>query len=174
MIAIDDFHYDTARLLLDAGASPYVSAWLGGTEVYIAADISSVSLRLGPAPPAAIETTALDVIKRLLDAGVNLNPNPQLTMHRPDCGGDGRFVDDLLTTGVTPLLRAAIAHDAEAGSALLARDALGDLPNAMGVTPLMGAAGVGVSGRDRRDGLDGESQPRVIATLDVLIAAVPT
>ena len=40
------------------------------------------------------------MIKRLLDAGVN--PNPQLNMHRPGRGGNsGRFVDDLLTTGVT-------------------------------------------------------------------------
>jgi ankyrin repeat protein len=110
------------------------------------------------------------VIKRLLDAGAN--PNPQLNMHRPGRGGNsGRFVDDLLTTGVTPLLRAAMGHDVEAVRALLAHGALVDLPNVMGVTPLMGAAGVGVSGRDRRVGLDGDIQTRVIATLDVLIAA---
>ena len=170
MIAIDNFHYDTARLLLDSGANPHVSDWYGRTALYIAADMSSFSFRLGAAPPAPSETTALDVIKRLLDAGAN--PNPQLNMHRPGRGGNsGRFVDDLLTTGVTPLLRAAMGHDVEAVRALLAHGALVDLPNVMGVTPLMGAAGVGVSGRDRRVGLDGDIQTRVIATLDVLIAA---
>ncbi len=80
MIAIDNFHYDTARLLLDSGANPHVCDWYGRTALYIAADMSSFSFRLGAAPPAS-ETTALDVIKRLLDAGVN--PNPQLNMHRP-------------------------------------------------------------------------------------------
>ncbi len=156
--------------LLDSGANPHVSDWWGRTALYIAADMSSFSFRLGAAPPAPSETTALDVIKRLLDAGVN--PNPQLNMHRPGRGGNsGRFVDDLLTTGVTPLLRAAIGHDVEAVRALLAHGALVDLPNVMGVTPLMGAAGVGVSGRDRRVGLDGDIQTRVIATLDVLLAA---
>jgi uncharacterized protein len=170
MIAIDNFHYDTARLLLDSGANPHVSDWWGRTALYVAADMSSFSFRLGAAPPAASETTALDVIKRLLDAGVN--PNPQLNMHRPGRGGNsGRFVDDLLTTGVTPLLRAAIGHDVDAVRELLAHGAIVDLPNVMGVTPLMGAAGVGVSGRDRRIGLDGDIQTRVIATLDVLLAA---
>jgi uncharacterized protein len=170
MIAIDNFHYDTARLLLDSGANPHAWDWWGRTALYIAADMSSYSFRLGAAPPAPSETTALDVIKRLLDAGVN--PNPQLDMHRPGRGGNsGRFVDDLLTTGASPLLRAAIGHDVEAVRALLAHGALADLPNVMGVTPLMGAAGVGVSGRDRRVGLDGDIQTRVIATLDVLLAA---
>jgi ankyrin repeat protein len=170
MIAIDNFHYDTARLLLDAGANPHVSDWWGRTALYIAADMSSFSFRLGAAPSGTSETTALEVIKRLLDAGVN--PNPQLNMHRPGRGGNsGRFVDDLLTTGVTPLLRAAIGHDVDAVRELLAHGAIVDLPNVMGVTPLMGAAGVGVSGRDRRIGLDGDVQTRVIATLDVLIAA---
>ncbi len=101
-----------------------------------------------------------------------MNPNPQLNMHRPGRGGNSsRFVDDLLTTGATPLLRAAIGHDAAAVRALLEHGALVDLPNVMGVTPLMGAAGVGVSQRDRRLNLDDDVQTRALATLDVLIAA---
>jgi ankyrin repeat protein len=168
-IAIDNFRYDTARLLLDAGANPHAWDWWGRTPLYVAVDMSSYNARFG-ARPGASETTALDVIKRLLDAGVN--PNPQLDMHRPGRGGNsGRFVDDLLTTGATPLLRAAVGHDVEAVRALLEHGALVDLPNVMGVTPLMAAAGVGVSGRDRRIGLDGDIQARVIATLDVLLAA---
>jgi ankyrin repeat protein len=41
----------------------------------------------------------------------------------------------------------------------------------MGVTPLMGAAGMGISQRDRRLNFDGDVQARVIATLDLLLAA---
>ena len=164
-IAIDNFHYDTARVLLDAGANPHTWDWWGRTPLYVAVDMSSYNSRFG-ARPAPSETTALDVITRLLDAGVN--PNPQLVMHRPGRGGNsGRFIDDLLTSGATPLLRAAIGHDVEAVRALLEHGAVVDLPNVMGVTPVMAAAGVGVSGRDRRIGLDGDIQTRVIATLDV-------
>ena len=169
MVAIDNFHYDTARLLLDQGANPHVWDWWGRTALYVAVDMNTYSVR-GPQVVAS-ETSAIDVIRLLLDAGVN--PNPQLNMHRPGRGGNSsRFVDDLLTTGATPLLRAAIGHDAAAVRALLEHGALVDLPNVMGVTPLMGAAGVGISPRDRRLNLDdGDVQTRAIATLELLIAA---
>jgi cytohesin len=167
MVAIDNFHYDTARLLLDQGANPHVWDWWGRTALYVAADMSTYTGR--GAQAVASETSAIDVIQLLLDSGVS--PNPQLNMHRPGRGGNSsRFVDDLLTTGATPLLRAAIGHDAAAVRALLEHGALVDLPNVMGVTPLMAAAGVGVSGRDRRLNLD-DVQTRAIATLEVLIAA---
>jgi ankyrin repeat protein len=114
--------------------------------------------------------TGIDLIGLLLAAGVN--PNPQLNMHRPSRGGNiGRFVDDLLTTGATPLLRAASSHDVDAVKLLLGHGALVDLPNVMGVTPLMAAAGMGVSGRDRRLNLGGDVETRAIATLQVLLAA---
>jgi ankyrin repeat protein len=106
----------------------------------------------------------------LLDAGVD--PNPQLNMHRPGRGGNtSRFVDDLLTTGATPLLRAAIGHDTAALRLLLEHGALVDLPNVMGVTPLMGAAGMGVSPRDRRLDYSGDVERRAIETLGILLAA---
>ncbi len=168
MVAIDNFHYDTARLLLDEGANPHVWDWWGRTALYVAVDMNTYSVR-GPQTVAS-ETSAMDVIRLLLDAGVN--PNPQLNMHRPGRGGNSsRFVDDLLTTGATPLLRAAIGHDDAAARALLEHGALVDLPNVMGVTPFMGAAGVGVSQRDRRLNIDADVQTRAIATLEVLAAA---
>ena len=112
----------------------------------------------------------MDVVRLLLAAGVN--PNPQLNMHRPGRGGNSsRFVDDLLTTGATPLLRAAIGHDSEAARVLLEHGAVVDLPNVMGVTPLMGAAGMGVSARDRRLNYSGDVQSRAIDTLEILLAA---
>jgi ankyrin repeat protein len=54
---------------------------------------------------------------------------------------------------------------------LLEHGALVDLPNVMGVTPLMGAAGMGVSPRDRRLDLSGDVETRAIAVLEVLLAA---
>ena len=73
-----------------------------------------------------------------------MNVNAQLAFKEPSRGGrDNRFRDDLLTTGATPLLRAAQTFDNDVVRLLLERGALVDLPNASGVTPFMAAAGVG-------------------------------
>jgi ankyrin repeat protein len=172
MIAIDNFRYDTAKLLLERGANPHHWDWWGRTPLYIAVDMSSYRARLGRSAPETSPgaATAIDIIRLLLDAGVDANP--QLNMHRPGRGGNsGRFIDDLLTTGATPLLRAAIGHDVAAARALLEHGALVDLPNVMGVTPLMAAAGVGVSQRDRRLGAGGDLEDRAIETLELLLGA---
>jgi ankyrin repeat protein len=118
-------------------------------------------------PAASSETSANDLIRLLLEAGVNANP--QMNMHRPSRGGNiGRFADELLTTGTTPLLRAAIGADVDAVRLLLTHGALVDLPNVHGITPLMAAAGH-VSGRGRPD--PEQAQARAIELLDVLLAA---
>jgi ankyrin repeat protein len=169
MVAIDNFRFDTAKVLLERGANPHSWDWWGRTPLYVAVDMNSYNSRFG-AEAASMGTTAIDIVRMLLDAGVN--PNSQLNMHRPSRGGNiGRFVDDLLTTGATPLLRAAIGHDVEAVRLLLEHGALVDLPNVMGVTPFMGAAGMGVSVRDRRLNLGNDVETRVIATLELLRAA---
>ena len=139
MIAIDNTSYDTARVLLDAGANPHVWDWYGRTALYVATDMSSFRGRQ-PHPTASSETSATDLVRLLLEAGVN--PNAQLNMHRPSRGGNnGRFADELLNTGTTPLLRAAIGADVDAARLLLEHGALVDLPSVHGITPLMAAAG---------------------------------
>ncbi len=171
LVAFDNFSYDTARLLLENGANPHVWDWWGRTPLYAAVDMSSYSgANTGPAMPVITdETTPRDIVRILLDSGVD--PNPQLNMLRPGRGGNSsRFRDNLLTTGATPLLRAASGHDTENVRALLDHGALVDLPNVMGVTPLMGAAGMGVSRSDRRIDFRGDVESRVIATLEVLLA----
>ncbi len=96
----------------------------------------------GPAAaPSAPPASAFQLAERLLQMGVD--PNTQLDMHRPFLG---RFVDDLLTTGCTPLLRAAVGFDKPAVELLLKHGAIVDLPNVMGVTPFMAAAGIGWGG----------------------------
>jgi ankyrin repeat protein len=104
----------------------------------------------------------------LLEVGVN--PNPQLNMHRPSRGGNiGRFADELLSTGTTPLLRAAIGADVEAARLLLEHGALVDLPSVHGITPLMAAAGH-TSGRDQRLNAE-QAQARAIELIDLFLAA---
>jgi ankyrin repeat protein len=170
MIAIDNTSYDTARVLLDAGANPQVWDWYGRTALYIATDMSSFRGRQ-PHPTASSETSATDLVRLLLEAGVN--PNAQLNMHRPSRGGNnGRFADELLNTGTTPLLRAAIGADVEAARLLLEHGALVDLPSIHGITPLMAAAGHS-SGRGFGDQQlsSQQAQARAIELIDMFLAA---
>ena len=81
----------------------------------------------------------------LLAAGVD--PNTQLNMHRPSRGGNsGRFIENLRSTGCTPLLRAAEAGDTEVARLLLDKGADPNI-NTMGLTPFLVAAGVGPGNR---------------------------
>jgi len=176
MTALDNLHYDLAKYLLEHGANPHTWDWWGRTPLYVAVDMHSYPNSRGSfnGPRVHVDitdkTTAIDIINMLFAAGVN--PNPQLHMHRPGRGGNSaRFVENLLTTGATPLLRAAVAQDAEACQVLLAHGALVDLPNVMGVTPVMAAAGIGISVNDPRPLFEGDMQARAIATLEVLIKA---
>lgn len=138
IVALDNGAPAVAQYLLDRGANPHVWDWWGRTALYVAVTMrGGPDSRPGPRPPES-----LAFIKALLAAGVN--PNPQLAFKEPSRGGrDNRFRDDLLTTGATPLLRAAQTFDNDVVRELLARGALIDLPNASGVTPFMAAAGVG-------------------------------
>ena len=175
MLALDNYEFDTAMTLLDAGANPHYADWWGRTALYLAVDLSSYVPRT-PAHPRSKAATGMDVVRRLLAAGVEVDP--QLNMHRPGRGGNSaRFTDYMLTTGATPLLRAAITHDHETMRALLEAGAKVDLPNVMGVTPLMAAAGVGVRninfGANRSPDFEGdpEIEDKVIASWSCVIAA---
>jgi len=138
MMALDNGYPVVARYLLDHGANPHTWDWWGRTPLYVAVTMrGGRDSRSGPRPPES-----LALINALLDGGVN--PNAQLAFKEPSRGGrDNRFGDDLLTTGATPLLRAAQTFDNDVVQTLLAHGALVDLPNASGVTPFMSAAGIG-------------------------------
>jgi ankyrin repeat protein len=168
MSAIDNDALATAGRLLELGANPHLWDWYGRTALYIAADKSTVGRR-GRGNANGNEPTGLHLLERLLAAGVD--PNPQLNMHRPSRGGNiGRFTDDLLTTGCTPLLRVAIAQDPDAIRLLLAHGALVDLPNVMGVTPLMAVAGLG-GGRGGVFSADFGTEGLAIEIIGELLAA---
>jgi ankyrin repeat protein len=87
----------------------------------------------------------MDIINALLAADVD--PNPELNMHRPSRGGNsGRFIENQLSTGCTPLFRAAQGNDMEVVRALLAKGANPNI-NTMGLTAFLVAAGVGPGSR---------------------------
>ncbi len=162
MDAIDNDHNETAKALLDHGANPSLWDWWGRTALYIAVDRKNggssggiggagvargrggrgegVSFR-GDGPTVS----SMEIINMLLAAGVD--PSPELNQHRPSRGGNsGRFIDPLLNTGCTPLMRATMGGDIEVMKALLAKGASPNI-NDMGMTPFLVAAGVGTGGR---------------------------
>ena len=176
MLAIDNYEFDTAKALLEAGANPHLSELVGPHGAVPRRRPEELcAARRCRAPALDEHETGMDLVKALLAAGVEVNS--QLNFHRPGRGGNtARFVDDMLTTGATPLLRAAIMHDDEAMRALLAANAQVDLPNVMGVTPLMAAAGIGVRepgfGANRAPDFAGEEiESEIIASLDILLDA---
>jgi ankyrin repeat protein len=75
----------------------------------------------------------------------------------------------MLTTGTTPLLRAAKAGDAEAMQALLAKGADPKLATRFGITPLMAAAGLGTKEEDSTGRKKTEAE--AIASVKLCLAA---
>jgi len=163
MIAVDNEHYDVAKLLIEKGANPNVWDWWGRTALYITVDRKEAAGAGGGgrggnggrggrgggagAPPreAGTRVSSMDIINALLAADVD--PNTELNMHRPSRGGNsGRFVENQLSTGCTPLFRAAQSGDMEVVQALLAKGANPNV-NTMGLTAFLVAAGVGPGAR---------------------------
>ena len=171
MIALDNDNNDVAKLLLDHGANPHVWDWYGRTALYIAVDrkdggSSGGGIRVTVDASHSARTSAMDVINALLAA--NVDPNPELRMHRPTRGGyTGRFSDPLLDLGATPLLRAALGNDTDVIQALLAKGASPNI-SAMGVTPFLVAAGVGIGGQ-RSGGTPARASGGNFALLDLFL-----
>jgi ankyrin repeat protein len=149
LIAIMNFHFELARYLIDAGAD--VDKWdlYGQSPLYVAIDMNTLPRGGRPDLPTEDHVSALDVAKALLEHGAN--PNIQLKLRPPyrnyifDRGGD-----QVLSTGATPLMRAAKGGDVAAVKLLLQYQAKVDLPNEEGVTPMMVAAGMGQSSNPTR------------------------
>ncbi len=168
VMALLNAQFDTAAVLIRAGAN--VNTWdmWGRAPLYSAVDYNTTPRGGRPDRPSSDKTTALEVIDLLLKRGAN--PDMQLKLFPPyrslgqDRGGDG-----MLTVGTTPLIRAAKAGDSAAIQLLLAHGAKPDLPNSLGITPLMAAAGIGSTTIDIRARFRNEQ--KCIGAAKLLLAA---
>lgn len=95
-------------------------------------------------PNAPPPVSSMQIINRLLAAGVNVNP--EMNFHRPNAPNRGRFADNQVSTRTTPLFRAVQLNDIEVAEALLNKGADPNI-NTMGYTPFGLAAGNGPNGR---------------------------
>ena len=83
-------------------------------------------------PNAPPPVSSMEIINRLLAAGVDVNP--EMNFHRPNAPNRGRFADNQVSTRTTPLFRAVQLNDQEVVEALLNKGADPNI-NTMGYTP---------------------------------------
>jgi uncharacterized protein len=168
IMSIQNAQFDTAAVLIKAGAN--VNTWdiWGRAPLYSAVDYNTTPRGGRPDRPSSDRTTALEVIGMLLKAGAN--PDMQLKLFPPYRSlGQDRGADGMLTVGTTALIRAAKAGDSAAIQLLLAHGARPDLPNSLGITPLMAAAGIGSTTIDTRARFRNEQ--KCISSAKLLLAA---
>jgi ankyrin repeat protein len=168
VIALMNLRWDFAKFLIEAGAN--VNDWdlYGQTPLYVAVDMNTLPIGGRVDLPSEDRTSGIEVIELLLKSGAN--PNAQLKLRPPYRNAVfDRNADEMLTTGATPLMRAAKAADIPAIELLLKHGALVDLPNKDGLTPLACAAGAGRSTGATRGRLATEED--IVATVQVLLKA---
>jgi ankyrin repeat protein len=145
--AIINGHYDVAAALLEHGADPNLADSDGRAPLFAAVDFNTMPASNRPAPSVLEnEVLSLDLIRMLLDLGAD--PNAQLSRQQAYRTKLDRGNDGLLSTGTTPLLRAAKSADLAAMRILLDAGADPALATRSGVDPLMAAAGLGTSDSD--------------------------
>ena len=169
--ALWNAHFDVASYLIKSGAMVNKWDWWGRSPVWLVVDYETLPHGGRADAPSTDETTPLQVLQQLLEAGAD--PNIQLKLLPPyrNVGAD-RGVDSMLTIGASPLLRAAKGMDAPAIALLLKYGALPNIPNNTGITPTMAAAGLGSVDADTRGWFNTpDVQQRSIASLDLLLKA---
>jgi uncharacterized protein len=168
IMATENFHFDLAKVLIERGANVNEWDWWGRTPLYEAADLDTLPYGGRPDHLSLDNTSALDLMKLLLEKGAN--PNARLRLFPPyrSLGAD-RGGDMALTTGATALYRAARAGDVAAVKLLIEHGADVSLTNRYGDSPLMAAAGLGASKVDTRGKYITDKES--VETIDLLVAA---
>jgi ankyrin repeat protein len=157
LFAILNARFDVAKVLIEAGADVNIADKWGRAPLYSAIDYNTTPRGGRPDRPSSDVTTPLEIAAMLLDRHADidfqLKAFPPYRLLGPDRGGDS-----LLTTGSTPLLRAAKACDVPAAKLLLSRGAKVDLANSMNLTPLLVVAGSNWAITDTRGRFRNEKQ----------------
>src|SRR6478752_6022121 len=142
ILALLNFNWDAAKFLVEHGADVNLWDLSGQTPLYAAVDMNTLPVGRRVELPSMDHSTGTQLVQLLLEKGAN--PNAQLKL-RPKYRNipNDRYRDPMIVWGTTPLLRAAKAGDVPVLRLLLQHGALANLPNSIGVTPLMAAAGDG-------------------------------
>jgi ankyrin repeat protein len=149
VLATMNAHYELAAMLLDAGADPN-----GGGDGWTALHVISNVRRPGtgsndPAPPGSGNLSSLDLVRKLVAKGANVNLQ---TTRTRNIG-----LTSLNTKGATPFLLAARSGDSELMRLLAQLGADPLIPTSEHATPLMVAAGVGTRSPGEDAGTESEA-----------------
>src|SRR6478752_1204411 len=160
------------RFLVSKGAEvdarSAVRDWWGQTPLYMAVDMNTLPTGARTELPTMDQATGMDLIHLLIGKGANVNARLKLRPPYRNVGQD-RLADPAIDYGATPLLRAAKAADLPAMKALLDAGALVDLPNGLGHTPLIVAAGA-TRGRATPTRGGNYTEEQAIAAVKMLLA----
>jgi ankyrin repeat protein len=168
LLAIINGHYDFAAFLVDQGADVTLADKTGRTALYSAVDFHTPPQSNRPAPKEVDSSVAsLDLIKDLIAHGANVNA--ALKTAQPYRTKTDRGDDTMLTTGTTPLLRAAKAGDAVVVRLLLEKGADPKLATRSGINPAMAAAGLGTKEEDTTGRF--KTQADIIASIEPCLQA---
>ena len=161
-------HYDVAALLLDKGADPNLFDKTGRAALYAAVDAHTMPYSNRPSPDESPNNiSSFDLIQSLVAHGAQVNM--QLKTQQPYRSKVDRGDDTMLTTGTTPLLRAAKAGDVPVIAFLLEHGADAKLATRNGINPVMAAAGLGTN---ESDGVGRKkTQKEAIDSIDLLLKA---
>ncbi len=161
-------HYDVAALLLEKGADPNLFDKTGRAALYAAVDAHTMPYSNRPSPDESPnDISSFDLIKALIAHGAQVNM--QLKSQQPYRSKVDRGDDTMLTTGTTPILRAAKAGDVPVIALLLEKGADPKLSTRNGINPVMAAAGLGTN---ESDGVGRKkTQKDAIDSIDLLLKA---
>jgi ankyrin repeat protein len=131
LVATINGHFDLAKILVERGADPNLSAENGATPLYAALNCEWAPKSLYPQPRAYLnqKTSYLDLSSALLDKGANPNARLRKKIWYSGYSFDLSGVDEI---GATPFWRAAYASDVAAMRLLVEHGADPSLPSMKG------------------------------------------
>jgi ankyrin repeat protein len=158
-IAVENAHYELAAFLLDNGANANAS----GPGYTVLHAIPSVRKPGGgdndPAPDGSGNMTSLELIKKLLAKGADINARMTKKINFG--------LTSLNDIGATPFCLAALTADAELMRFFVSLGADPKIPTADGATPLIVAAGLGTRSPGEDAGTDSEVVEAIAAAIEL-------
>lgn len=157
LIAVESAHFEMAAMLLDAGADPNAIG-PGYTALHAITNVRKPGVGDNdPAPEGSGNVTSLQMVKKLVDKGANINAR---MTRKVNLG-----LTSLNTMGATPFLLASRTADAELMRYLAKLGADPNIPTADNANAFIVCAGLGT----RSPGEDAGTEPEVVEALQVLV-----